>query len=188
MIVGKGIRLRAIERDDLPTLVTWMNDPDVRDNLAAYLPMSMADEERWFERLPERPREQQPWAIDIQRGSSWKLIGSCGFHDVAWRERSSEIGIMIGAKREWNKGYGTQAVALLVKFGFETLNLHRISLHVYEDNARAIRAYEKVGFVLEGRLRDAQYSDGVYKDVLQMSILRPEWDAAQGQNRGERAE
>ncbi len=178
MILGDGLRLRAIERADLPTIVTWLNDPDVRDQLAAYLPMSMAAEERWFEKLPERPREQQPLAIEVQSAETWKLVGTCGLHDLDWRTRSAELGIMIGEKREWNKGYGTQAVALLVQFVFETLNLHRVSLYVYADNARAIRAYEKAGFVLEGRLRDGEFRHGVYRDVLMMSILRPEWAAA----------
>lgn len=120
MIVGQGIRLRSIERTDLPTLVTWLNDPELRDHLAAYLPISLAEEERWFERLAERPREQRPWLIEVQADGRWLLIGSCSLHDVDWRIRSGMLGIMIGDKAEWSKGYGSRAVALLVQFAFET--------------------------------------------------------------------
>jgi RimJ/RimL family protein N-acetyltransferase len=84
---------------------------------------------------------------------------------------------MIGDKRHWNKGLGTEAMQLLLKHGFETLNLHRIYLRVFANNPRAIRSYEKAGFVVDGRLREAHFADGVYIDDLLMSVLRPEWQA-----------
>jgi RimJ/RimL family protein N-acetyltransferase len=82
---------------------------------------------------------------------------------------------MIGEKLEWNKGYGSEVMSLLVKHCFETLNLNRVMLRVYTDNIRAVRSYEKAGFVLEGRLREAVYKFGKYDDVLIMSVLRSEW-------------
>ncbi|MGH2581775.1 MAG: GNAT family N-acetyltransferase [Anaerolineales bacterium] len=172
MIIGERVRLRSIERADLPRFVEWLNDPDVRINLAAYLPMSMAREE-----MMKRPSEEHALGIEARAGETWKLIGSCGLTDINWQERSAELGIMIGAKDEWNKGYGTEAMRLLCKHSFETLNLYRLYLHVYDDNPRAIRSYEKVGFIHEGRLRAARYENGRYTDVLSMSVLRPEWDA-----------
>jgi len=177
MIIGERVRLRSIEREDLPRFVEWLNDPEVRINLAAYLPMSRAREEMWFEEMMKRPPEEHALGIDVGSGDTWNLIGSCGLSDINWQERGAELGIMIGAKDEWNKGYGTEAMRLLCKHSFETLNLYRLYLHVYEDNPRAIRSYEKVGFVHEGRLRAARYENGRYTDVLSMSILRPEWDA-----------
>lgn len=183
MISGEQIRLRGIEREDLPLFVEWLNDADVRANLAVYLPMSMAREELWFEGMLERMPEEQPFAIESRTGRTWNLIGTCGFRDLNWQERSAEIGIMIGVKREWNKGYGTEAMRLMVKHGFETLNLHRIFLHVYEDNTRAIRSYAKVGFIEDGRLRQARYAQGRYSDVVVMSLLRPEWKAMQTSSR-----
>lgn len=85
------------------------------------------------------------------------------------------IDIFIAEKQYWNQGYGSEAVRMLLKHGFDTLNLNRIFLRVFEDNPRAIRAYEKVGFVHEGRLRKAKYRDGQYLDILLMSVLREEW-------------
>jgi len=84
---------------------------------------------------------------------------------------------MIGDKSVWNQGLGTETISLLLKHGFETLNLNRIALKVYSDNPRARRTYEKTGFVHEGTLRQAVYKNGHYGDIELMSILRSEWDA-----------
>ncbi|MCW5873093.1 MAG: GNAT family N-acetyltransferase [Anaerolineales bacterium] len=180
MIYGERIRLRGVEHTDLPAFVAWLNDPDVRRNLAAYWPMSLAREERWFSELANRPVHEQPLVIEARDGDGWLHIGNCGFHNIDWVHRNAELGIMIGVKDKWNQGYGTEAIQLLQRVGFETLNLHRLYLRVYERNGAGIRAYEKAGFVHEGRQRQAQYDEGNYSDVLLMSILRPEWDALQG--------
>jgi RimJ/RimL family protein N-acetyltransferase len=82
---------------------------------------------------------------------------------------------MIAVKDQWNKGFGTEATKLFVAYGFETLNLNRIELRVYEYNARAIRVYEKVGFKHEGSLREDHYRQGRYWNTHVMSILRSEW-------------
>jgi RimJ/RimL family protein N-acetyltransferase len=176
MIYGKRIRLAAVEREDLPTFVKWLNDPEVREGLAMYLPMSLAQEEKWFENMLERTADSQPLKIQAQEGQAWILIGNMGLFDFDHHARSAEIGIMIGEKKYWNQGYGTEAVTLLLQHGFETLNLNRLMLRVYEDNLRAIRCYEKSGLAHDGRLRQARYHRGSYQDVLIMSILKSEWD------------
>ncbi len=178
MIYGKRIRFRAAERQDLPQFVAWMNTPEVRAGIAAYLPISHAWEENWFDEMVKKPLDEQVLVIDLKEnanGTSWKTIGTCGFIDLDFRIRHGELGIMIGETDEWGKGYGTESVLLLLQHGFETLNLNRISLRVYEDNPGAIRAYEKAGFQHEGRLREAEFSDGEYKDVMIMSVLRSDW-------------
>lgn len=180
MIIGERIRLRGIERPDLPLLTAWLNDPEVRFNLARDWPLSLANEERWFLELPNRPLHEQPLLIEALHADKWQPIGTCSYHGIHWQDRSAEVGIMIGAKEHWNQGYGTDTMRLLLKTGFETLNLHRMYLYVYERNVGAIRAYEKAGFVHEGRQREGRYNGGMYIDVLTMSVLRPEWDALQG--------
>jgi len=175
MIYGKRIRLRRDERSDLPKFVEWLNDPDVRRYLKRNLPISQVQEEEWFEKMLKQPPEEQPMAIDIKDGDTWRLIGNCGFFNMDHCAHSSEVGIFIGDKSCWNQGYGTEVMRLLLQVGFETLNLNRIFLRVDAANAGAIRAYEKAGFVLEGRLRQASYRDGQYGDVLVMSVLRSEW-------------
>ncbi|HSB66380.1 MAG TPA: GNAT family protein [Anaerolineales bacterium] len=181
MIYGQRIRFRAVEHDDLPTFLKWVNDPEVKQGLGIYLPLSMADEEDWYSGVRNRPPDEHNLVIEIrqpeQEGEdvSWKMIGGCGFFRYDQRNRSAEFGIMIGDKSCWNQGYGTEAVRLLVQHGFNTLNLNRIYLRVLESNPRAIRAYEKAGFTHEGRQRQAEFKEGRYLDLLVMSILKDEF-------------
>jgi len=177
MIYGERIRLRHVEKEDLPAFVEWLNDPEVTEHLFMVLPISSAEEERWFEKLAGLPPEEQPLVIEMKTGQGWRTIGNSGFHHIEWKNRSAEGGIVIGDKALWNQGYGTETMRLLVQHGFGTLNLNRIFLVVYEPNKRAIRAYEKAGFILEGRLRQASYKDGRYQDEFIMGILRSEWEA-----------
>lgn len=177
MIYADRVRLRAMEREDIPRCVAWLNDPEVRHGLAMYLPMSIAQEEQWFEGMLQRPADQQSLMIDVREGDGWRHVGGCGYHEIQWRHRAGEVGIFIGEKSLWNQGYGTEAMRLLLRHGFETLNLHRVMLRVYDYNARAARSYEKAGFVREGALRQAIFHEGRYHDCHLMSVLRAEWDA-----------
>jgi len=175
MILGEQVRLRSIEPTDLPLLVSWMNDPEVTAGLMLWLPLSTREEESWYENMLRRPPEERALAIEANIEGQWRHIGNCGFHEIDWRVRACTVGIVIGEKQFWNQGYGTKAMQLLLKHGFETLNMTRIALDVYDNNPRAIRSYEKCGFVLEGRKRQAMYKNGEYLDVLIMSVLRHEW-------------
>jgi diamine N-acetyltransferase len=176
MIYGERIRFRAVEREDLPRFVAWLNDPEVLQGLLLYLPLSLNDEENWYESMMKRPTDEHPMVIEIQQADEWLPVGNCGFVNIDWRSRSGEVGIFIGEKRLWNRGYGTDAMRLLLQHGFHTLNLNRIALDVYDTNLRAVRSYEKAGFVHEGRKRRAIFKDGEYIDILQMSVLREEWE------------
>lgn len=175
MIYGDRVRLRHVERRDLAQFVEWLNDPEVSQGLAMFTPLSMAEEEDWFENMLKRPNEERPLCIEAGQEEDWILIGNSSFFSIDWRNRSAEMGIFIGDKSYWNQGFGSEVISMLLRYGFATLNLHRIFLRVFEDNPRAIRAYEKAGFVHEGRQRQAEYHDGHFHDVLLMSVLRPEW-------------
>ncbi len=177
MIYGKRIQLRAIEKDDLKDFTIWLNDPEVIKGLLLYAPLSVAEEESWYEDMLKRPNDEHPLIIEVLEGDAWVSLGNCGLHNIDWRCRSAEIGIFIGNKPYWNRGFGTEAMKLMVDYGFMTLNLNRIMLDVYETNLRAIRSYEKAGFVHEGRKRQAMVQDGKYIDVLIMSVLRKDWAA-----------
>ena len=177
IIYGKRVRLRGAERGDLEKFVVWINDPEVTEGLTLFLPMSTVDEEKWFENAMQRLQEEKPLVVDMKDGTDWRLIGNSSFFDFDWIARSAEVGIMIGEKTIWNQGYGTEVMGLLLRHGFETLNLNRVYLRVYAENKRAIRTYEKAGFVHEGRMRQAVFKHGSYSDVLYMSVLREEWNA-----------
>jgi len=175
MILGDGIRLRAPERTDIPKFVEWLNYPEVRTGLLLYLPMSSETEQKWFDEMIKRPGEEQPLVIEIQKKDDWTMIGNIGLINVDHRCRSAEVGIFIGEMKLWNRGYGTKAMRLMLRHGFETLNLNRIMLEVFTDNFGAIRAYEKSGFIQEGRMREAAYKNGKYVDKLIMSVLYSDW-------------
>jgi diamine N-acetyltransferase len=175
MLNGKRIRLRAIEKEDLPIFVTWLNDPEVRRNLQLFQPLSLAQEEEWFKGILQQPLEEQPLMIEVKTAEGWQSVGNVGLLKISNTDRAAEIGIVIGEKIFWGQGYGTEAMRLMLKHGFKELNLNRIYLRVYETNLRGIRSYEKAGFKLEGRLRQDRFMDGKYIDVLLMSILRSEY-------------
>jgi diamine N-acetyltransferase len=176
MIISKRVRLRAVEREDLPRFQHWLNDEEVTAGLMVSLPLSLVEEDTWFDKMIKGPAEEHSLVIEVRQGEAWVPVGSCGFSAVDGRIRSAEVGIFIGEKTFWNQGYGTQVMRMLVRHGFETLNLNRIFLHVHDTNTRAIRSYERAGFLHEGRMRQAMYKHGRYIDVLLMSVLRQDWE------------
>jgi RimJ/RimL family protein N-acetyltransferase len=175
MIAGKKVRLRPIERDDLPRYVKWFGDPEVRRHLLIYLPFSLAQEERWFEGLLDRLERQDEVMLAIETADGVH-IGNVGLHAINWKDRSAELGIAIGEKAYWDQGYGTDAIRTLLGLAFREMGLHRVLLRVDADNARGIRCYEKVGFQREGTSRDAVFKGGSYHDQYVMSILESEFE------------
>lgn len=115
----------------------------------------------------------------IHTRSDDRLIGFIGLFDIHVAHRDAWVGIGIGDEKYWGKGYGTDAMRTVLCYAFQELNLHRVSLGVFAYNLRAIRAYEKSGFKLEGRERNVLYRDGERADALIMGILREEWEALQ---------
>lgn len=174
MLEGELVKLVAVEREHLPTFKRFFNDYELVRLLAPYgiWPLSAEDEQEWYER---QRKDESSLSCAILTRAEGRLIGSCGFTNLDRRNRAAEVGIAIGDPAYWGKGYGTEALRLLVGHGFAELNLHRIALRVYDFNVRAIRSYEKLGFQHEGRLRQALFREGRYHDVLVMGLLAEEW-------------
>jgi RimJ/RimL family protein N-acetyltransferase len=145
--------------------------------------MGLAHEEHWLEEQLKTEPAAQAFVIEARKDApaagapepAWQPIGVAGYHAIDWRNRSAELGLFIGEKTFWNAGYGTDAVRTLVRWGFRQLNLNRVFLRVFEDNAGAIRCYEKVGFRQEGRLRQDRFQEGRYLDTIVMGLLRDEF-------------
>jgi RimJ/RimL family protein N-acetyltransferase len=175
MIEGKLVYLRPLEVADAQRYCEWLNDREVTRHLQARYQLSLLAEEAW---LRERGAQQMSYgsggnfAVETKDGTH---IGSVGFHYVNPENRKATLGIVIGDKRFWSKGYGTDIMRTMLRFGFEEMNLRRIDLSVDADNARAIACYRKCGFVEEGRLREHRYARGAYSDQLWMGILREEF-------------
>jgi RimJ/RimL family protein N-acetyltransferase len=175
ILYSERLRLRAPEREDIPIFLKWVNDPDVCEHLQHYTAMNLEQEEAWYEAMIKGPRTEMPLVIEVREGEEWLPIGNIAFLGIHLVNRDSEIGIMIGEKAYWNKGYGTEAMQRMLQYGFEELNLHRIYLQVYEGNDRGKQAYKKAGFIHEGTMRQVRYHRGRYWDVDIMSILKNEW-------------
>jgi RimJ/RimL family protein N-acetyltransferase len=164
------VRLRAPEPADADALNELFNDHEVRSGLGATLPQSIEAFHAWLAAARAAPDHLN---VTIERRDPTEPIGLCDLMKVELPTRSAVLGIWIG-RPWWNDGYGTDAVHTLCRFGFEHMNLHRISLEVNADNERAIRAYEKAGFRIEGRLREAAFVHGGRVDVLVMGVLASE--------------
>jgi RimJ/RimL family protein N-acetyltransferase len=177
---GELTRLRPFEIEDAATMVKWINDPAVHQYVGApdfqwSLP---AEEDFVREASPNDWEHGINLAIEAtDTGDGPVLIGNIALHDLQPVFRHATLGVQIGERDYWSHGYGTDAVRTLCRFGFEELDLHRIDLTVAEFNPRGLRAYEKVGFVVEGRLRQDRYVRGRYYDTLMMGLLREEFEA-----------
>ncbi len=175
MLFGQRVTLRAIERDDVPTIHAINNDVAVE--LAGGgdppWPQSLARAYADFEQgAAEGRRDGNAHSVNFAIAADGKLIGFCGLNHRDPFAQTAELGITIGDKAYWGRGYGREAVGLLVDYGFTKLNLRRIYLRVQARNERAIRAYRACGFIEEGRLRQHVWSDGAYDDLLYMAVLR----------------
>ncbi len=165
------IVLTPLKSSDLPSMLEWINDREQVLFNASYKPVTETQHREWFEAIQRRT---DTVIFGIRLRESDKLIGSCQLHSINYVHRNAELQIRLGDREERGRGYGTEAVRLLLSFAFKDLNLHRIYLHVFSTNSAAIRVYEKVGFVHEGVLREAAYVNGKYVDVIEMGILRNE--------------
>ncbi len=167
MIQGERIILRAIERQDLPRYVQWLADPAVAEQLGLFAPLSLAQEEAWYEKMLADPTVRN-FAIELEG----QHIGGAGFQNIDRRNASAEMSLFIGPPELRDQGLEQDVMSTLVRFGFEQMNLHRIYLRTLADNERAVHLYEKAGFRHEGCWRQAEFRHGRYHDVLWMSILR----------------
>jgi diamine N-acetyltransferase len=172
--IGTQIYLRPLERADAPRLVPWFNDPEVTRYLAVHRPLNLQQEEEFLARLGQSEHDV---VLGIAVGQDDALIGVTGLHRIDYTHRHADFGISIGTRSEWGKGYGTEATTLMLQYAFEGLNLHRVRLLVYEDNACGRHVYEKIGFRREGVLRQERYAAGRYWDTITMAMLREEWEA-----------
>jgi RimJ/RimL family protein N-acetyltransferase len=176
MLRGERVFLRPAERDDITVFLEWLADAEIGEGLANRAPWSRAAEERWYDELQEA-QGKSTWHFVICLRDGSRPIGFCGLEAIDHANGSTELGIGIGERSEWDKGYGTEAMRILLDFAFGELRLHRVYLHVFACNERAIHVYERIGFRHEGTARDAFYRHGRHHDMHVMGILRREWEA-----------
>jgi RimJ/RimL family protein N-acetyltransferase len=175
MIEGERVRLRPIHPDDLEVMRRWFDDAETMRHwgIAAPLVRHDAFEHDLRDRFA-RFDDAGYFMIELESGAP---IGRIDFERLSERTRSAEIMILIGERAARGKGYGTDAMVALLRYLFHERNLHRVGLSVIDWNERALKSYAKIGFTVEGRLRDDLYFEGRYHDQIVMGILRPEFDA-----------
>jgi len=177
MIEGADVRLRKIERKDLPVLHAWLNDEPLM-TWARFSPdhmISASALEKEYEReLAGEDHERTTYVIEER--ASGKAIGWCVMRTWDRKHVNTNVGIGLGEKDLWGKGYGTEAMNLLLTIAFDHQGWHRAELWTLVENERAVRSFEKCGFRREGQEREAAYYDGAYHDILLMAQLKSEWD------------
>jgi [ribosomal protein S5]-alanine N-acetyltransferase len=173
-LIGEKVYLRALELADCPIFVQWLNDPAVQRTTLLARPVNLQDEQDYVERMRQSKSDIATLIVDRHTDQS---VGVIALHDIDWRNRHGRFGLVIGEPGNWDKGYGTEAMRLMVSHAFASLNLNRLWLAVDEYNARGIRCYEKAGFQKEGLMRQEHFRDGRYWSTWLMSILSEEWAA-----------
>lgn len=172
MYYGSKVLLRAYKEYDISLATKFMNDRELKNLLVSTIPFPMTywEEESFIKSQKSNNNGQYNFAIeDIETG---KYIGGCGIQNVNWLSRVALVGIMIGDKKYWGKGYGTDAMNTLVSFIFNNMNIAKVRLSTFSFNERAIKCYKKCGFVVEGVLKNEIFKDGQYYDEIIMSIFR----------------
>jgi len=175
MFDGKKVRLRAYRKEDIPQALEYINDPEVKRNLVIGVPfpLRLEDEEKFYNDLGSF-KDNYSFAIETLDGSNY--IGGCGMNQVDWKNRYAVVGIFIGDEQYRGKGYGSDAMRILLRFIFDEMNMNRVKLFVFSFNQRAIKSYLKCGFKQEGTQRQEMFRDGQYHDTIVMGILRSEWE------------
>lgn len=175
-IVGDRIYLspRGASDEEIEKFTEWMNDFQVTDyiNKSEQI-MTAIGEKEWLENTARKNENKNFNIIDL---NSNKLIGTIGLEKFNWTSRNAVLGIFIGDKNYRNNGYGTEAIKLLLEFGFKYLNLHSIRLSLLSVNERAHKCYLKCGFKDAGKSREEIFLNGKYYDKLYMDILEGEFE------------
>ncbi len=177
MFQGNRVTLRAPELSDIPDTVRYFNDLEVRRNLNHLAPVAVETQKEWIQRITKLRREGSQFTFVIELLKPCKFLGMCALTQISSINRSASLGIAISNKAYWNQGLGTEAMEILLQFGFETLNLHRIHLTVYEYNHIAKRLYDKLGFMETGRIRHSILRFGNFYDMYTMDLLEDEYRA-----------
>jgi RimJ/RimL family protein N-acetyltransferase len=178
LLTGSLVRLSAAEPEELvKAYMVWDRDSEFRRLLDDIPPRLWSKEkyEAWI-KLSIDKADNKAYQFHLRTLEGNRLIGFIEVWCESWIHREGFIGIGIGSRSDWGKGYGTDAMKCILRFSFLELNLRRVSLDTFSYNPRAIRSYEKAGFIHEGRQRGIISKDGQRYDMLYLGILRDEWE------------
>lgn len=169
-IVGTRLYLSPINSEDAPIYVKWLNDKTVSENLGCDTNVATLDGEREWIR-----KNQNSYNFAIVLKENDELIGNCSFVEIDLVHRNATLGIFIGDEKNRGKGYGKEAIKLLLEYGFNNLNLNNVMLSVFSFNKKAIKVYESLGFKKFGIRHKSHYFKGQFYDEIQMELLKDEY-------------
>ncbi len=168
---GKKVNLRPLSKADIPTLTRWINDPEIRDFIANILPQTETQEEEWLSKLGS-DNKNIVLAIETREG---ELIGSMGIHGINWADRICTTGAIIGEKKYWGKGFGTDAKMHLLNYIFNTLNLRKVYSSAIAFNKRSQQYSLHCGYKIEGLKKKHIFKKGKYWDSIELCLFKEDW-------------
>ena len=177
ILKGELVRLSALDADELSKAFTrWSRDSEFKRLLDSNAVRMNSEKvaQKWLEKEIDEQSVNQHW-FSIRALADDKLLGDIDLFVANWTGRDAFVGLGIGEREFWGKGYGTDVMRVILRYAFTEVNLNRVTLNVFEYNPRAIRSYEKAGFRHEGRMRQFLNKEGRRWDMLFMGILREDW-------------
>lgn len=171
-LTGEKLYLREIAVTDTEDIVRWRNRDEVRAFFINRDLFTIESHTAWLNTVVAQGKAAQFIIVDKSKDYAF---GSVYLRDIDYGYKKAEFGIFIGEEQYRGAGYGSEAIRLILEYGFEHLQLNKISLRVLADNPRAIKAYENAGFVREGYLRQEHFIENKYVDIILMAILRDEY-------------
>jgi RimJ/RimL family protein N-acetyltransferase len=173
MIRGQKTYLTEIDWDNSETIRGWINDPEVHKYLATgHTPISKEDERRWFESQSVSPARQN---FEIHVAEDGRYVGNVGVKGIDPIHRHAELGITVGRREDWGKGFGFDAIVTCLRYCFDTLGLHTVKIRAHADHARALDLYRRIGFVETGRERETVFQDGRFGDYISLDMIDREF-------------
>jgi RimJ/RimL family protein N-acetyltransferase len=170
---GKKVIMRPMNQEtDMADFQRWINDPEIRRFLTGCMPISMQQEEKWFDALPDRHGHI---ALAIETIEDGVLIGNMALHNINWISGTAVTGALIGNIEYQGRGYGTDAKMTLLNYAFNTLGLRKVCSEVLDFNGRSLRYAAKCGYKEEGRLVQHNLFNGKYYDNVLLAVFREDW-------------
>lgn len=170
MIAGEHVILRAFEREDAERCYRWMNDPNIVRTLKSRYPIAFSNEVEWLDRAMGSSQTERHFAIEKKDDRSH--IGNASIHDIDWVSRTAWFGLFIGEPSAWNRGFGSDAISALMRFAFDEMNLQKLRINVFDYNDRAKHVLLARGFVQEGKLSRDFFREGLFHDIVLLSVFR----------------
>ena len=176
MITGQKVGLRAVESHDLEQLLQWRNLPQFRKHFREHRELNMENQRIWFQSVSASKNDFMFSIVELETGM---LIGACGLLYTNWILRSSDFSFYIGKESSYidTDGFADESATLLLKYAFESLNLNKVWMELYEFDSLKMEFFQGLGFQIDGKLRANAFEEGKYWDSFILSMLLSDWES-----------